>query len=265
MTVKTERLLAAQTPAELWSAFAKMMRNFGLPDVIYGAQNFIDIPQQRMVDEVELFSTYPKRFIDSVMAESDLVNSPWTAWSLANSGAIPGWQITDYYAETLWGENTRRMDALAHEHGVAGGYIYSLRGVSVRRHGLVALSPGGGAAQEVADSIWGRHGRTIMTLAQVLHLRMNAMPRGERNATLTQRQREVLEWAASGKTVAEIAAVLGVTPATVEKHLRLARESLDVGTTAQAILKAHLQQMIFITPADPAYPRTAPETKPHVV
>ena len=31
----------------------------------------------------------------------------------------------------------------------------------------------------------------------------------------------------------------------VEKHLRLAREALDVETTAQAVLKASLQRQIF--------------------
>jgi LuxR family transcriptional regulator len=39
---------------------------------------------------------------------------------------------------------------------------------------------------------------------------------------------------------------MDLTPATVEKHLRLARESLDVETTAQAVLKASFQNQIFL-------------------
>ncbi len=54
-----------------------------------------------------------------------------------------------------------------------------------------------------------------------------------------------MEWAANGKTTSEIAEILGVTPTTVEKHLRLARESLGVNSTAQAVLKAHLRHQIF--------------------
>jgi LuxR family transcriptional regulator len=37
-----------------------------------------------------------------------------------------------------------------------------------------------------------------------------------------------------------------LNPATVEKHLRLAREALDVDTTAQAILKASTQNQFFL-------------------
>ena len=57
---------------------------------------------------------------------------------------------------------------------------------------------------------------------------------------------EVLEWVGDGKTTADIATIMGLTLATVEKHLRLARESLDVDTTAQAVLKASFQNQIYV-------------------
>lgn len=38
------------------------------------------------------------------------------------------------------------------------------------------------------------------------------------------------------KTAQDIASLMGLSAATVEKHLRLAREALDVETTAQAVL-----------------------------
>ncbi|HBQ37029.1 MAG TPA: LuxR family transcriptional regulator, partial [Rhodobacteraceae bacterium] len=44
----------------------------------------------------------------------------------------------------------------------------------------------------------------------------------------------------------DIATIMDLTSATVEKHLRLAREALDVETTAQAVLKASYQSQIFI-------------------
>ena len=40
--------------------------------------------------------------------------------------------------------------------------------------------------------------------------------------------------------------LMGLTAATVEKHLRNAREALDVGTTAQALMKASLSNQIFV-------------------
>ena len=50
---------------------------------------------------------------------------------------------------------------------------------------------------------------------------------------------------AAGKTVADIATILGLTPATVEKHLRLARHATGADTTAHAIMRAYLDHQIF--------------------
>jgi hypothetical protein len=43
----------------------------------------------------------------------------------------------------------------------------------------------------------------------------------------------------------DVACIMGVSPAMVEKHLRLAREALDVDTTAQAVAKAAMMNLIF--------------------
>ena len=39
----------------------------------------------------------------------------------------------------------------------------------------------------------------------------------------------------------------GIDPATVEKHLRLARKVLGVETTAQAVIRAAFQNQIFLS------------------
>jgi DNA-binding NarL/FixJ family response regulator len=54
---------------------------------------------------------------------------------------------------------------------------------------------------------------------------------------LTPREREILEHVAAGETNAQIAAALGISPATVRKHLEHAYEKLHVSTrTAAAVL-----------------------------
>ncbi len=52
---------------------------------------------------------------------------------------------------------------------------------------------------------------------------------------LSEREREVLGWTASGRRQAEIAATLGLSERTVENHLRRIRQRLGVATTPQAI------------------------------
>jgi hypothetical protein len=41
---------------------------------------------------------------------------------------------------------------------------------------------------------------------------------------------------------------MGVSVAMIEKHLRLARDALSVETTAQAVAKATILNMIFMRP-----------------
>jgi DNA-binding CsgD family transcriptional regulator len=52
---------------------------------------------------------------------------------------------------------------------------------------------------------------------------------------LTPREREILDLLAAGATNAQIAASLGISPATVRKHLEHAYEKLDVSTRTAAV------------------------------
>lgn len=58
------------------------------------------------------------------------------------------------------------------------------------------------------------------------------------SALLTLRQVECLLWAEAGKSARDTGAILGISPRTVEKHLELAYEALDVRTRIQAVVKA---------------------------
>lgn len=55
---------------------------------------------------------------------------------------------------------------------------------------------------------------------------------------LSAREREVLLWAAQGKTAWETAAILGISPKTVEFHLGNCGKKLGTATKAQTILAA---------------------------
>jgi LuxR family transcriptional regulator len=95
------------------------------------------------------------------------------------------------------------------------------------------------------EDIWAERRQEILAVANMMHLKIVNMPGANRRRPLTQRQREALEWVADGKTTQDVAMLMQISPAMVEKHLRLAREALDVETTAQAVAKAALLNMIF--------------------
>jgi LuxR family transcriptional regulator len=102
-------------------------------------------------------------------------------------------------------------------------------------------------SQDEVDAVWAEHGSDIVLMNNIAHLKIMTLPLGGRS--LTDRQREALEWVGDGKTTQDIALLMGLTAATVEKHLRLARVALSVETTAQAVLKASFQNQMFIVDA----------------
>jgi DNA-binding CsgD family transcriptional regulator len=61
-------------------------------------------------------------------------------------------------------------------------------------------------------------------------------------APLTPREREVLDWVAAGKTNRDIAAILGASPRTVEKHLERIYEKLGVETRTAAVMRVRASQ-----------------------
>jgi LuxR family transcriptional regulator, quorum-sensing system regulator BjaR1 len=63
---------------------------------------------------------------------------------------------------------------------------------------------------------------------------------------LTQREKEVLQWAAIGHKQIEIAEILKISERTVENHLRNVRKRLGVKSTAQAIASAMMSKEIEI-------------------
>jgi LuxR family transcriptional activator of conjugal transfer of Ti plasmids len=67
----------------------------------------------------------------------------------------------------------------------------------------------------------------------------NPSPMEETEAsTLTQRERQCLAWAARGKTSAEIASIIGITPRTVHFHIANARRKLDASSLSQTVATA---------------------------
>lgn len=60
----------------------------------------------------------------------------------------------------------------------------------------------------------------------------------ECEGVLTQRERQCLAWVARGKTVADIAVLVGIAPRTVVFHLERARQKLNASSIAQCVAEA---------------------------
>lgn len=130
-------------------------------------------------------------------------------------------------------------------NGVLAGISVSFPTASMRAKGVLGLIADLGFDTAAVEAFYAAHRAEIEALAHMMHLKLIQLPFTARRRPLTARQREALEWVADGKTSQDVAVLMGVSAAMVEKHLRLARESLDVGTTAQAVAKAAMMKQIF--------------------
>lgn len=241
-----EHTTRATDMQDVWDMFQSRMAEFGFVRLLYGfttqrTATSLGDPQDLVVLSNNS-PDYMKCFIETGL----IFNAPMLRWALDNVGAQSWRNVHERAAQgTLLPEEKRVYD-LNCAHGITAGYTVSLPETSRREKGAISLSAAEGVTQDEVEEIWAKHGRTVQAMANVAHLKLLSLPHKTSRRPLTKRQREVLEWVGDGKTTVDIATIMGLTPATVEKHLRLAREALDVDTTAQAVLKAGFQNQIYV-------------------
>jgi LuxR family transcriptional regulator len=231
---------------ELWEGHTKQMAEYGFDRLIYGFTRYRTATSLGDPEDFVILTNHAKEYIDVFLGEGKYFSAPMVRWALEHEGA-GSWRMmrdmmatgTMTEAESKWFEYNQKMD-------VSAGYTISFKSISARSKGAIALTAKPGLSQDDVDAIWKEHGRDIHLMNNVAHLKILTLPYTAPNRTLTKRQKEALEWVGDGKTTQDIALLMGLTAATVEKHLRLARESLSVETTAQAVLKAALQNQMFV-------------------
>jgi len=244
-----ERLFDAQTIEDIWHLHVDRMADFGFDRLLYGFTRFRTTNSFGDLDDILLLSNHSKAYLDGFVSQGLYHHAPMVKWAAENVGAC-SWRWIDEQARSgHFTPSELRVMEFNLKMGVRAGYSISFKDVSVRAKGAIGLAAREGMAQHQIEAIWAEHGREIVILNNVAHLRITSMPYSTQRRSLTKRQRESLEWVGDGKTTQDIATIMGLTAATVEKHLRLARESLDVETTAQAVLKASFQNQIFMIEA----------------
>lgn len=225
---------------DLWASHEARMASYGFDRVFYAATRFRTDRGMGDMKDALILTNYPPEFTGPYLDGGLFRDAPMVRWAMVNTGTRSWREIAEDYRADRLTPGERRVCEFNALHGVVAGYGISFPRTSARSgHGIGLASTN--LDQDAVDAIWTEHGAEIELINNVTHLALMSLPYGAHGHRLTARQREVLELVADGKTVQDVATVLGRNPATVEKHLRLAREALDVETTAQAILKASVQ------------------------
>jgi LuxR family transcriptional regulator, quorum-sensing system regulator SdiA len=239
-----ERTTDATSIEEVWSLHVRAMSAYGFDRLLYGFTRFRTAKSLGDRDDFLILSNHDPAYVEAFIDGGFYYHAPMVRWSAENVGSC-SWSWMHENAHMLT-EEERRVVAFNREHGITSGYSVSFRDSSIRDKGAIGLAGRPGMSQADVDHIWALHGREILQMNNVAHLKITSLPYAGYKRTLTARQRETLEWVGDGKTTQDIAMIMGLTAATVEKHLRLAREALDAETTAQAVVKASFQKQIFV-------------------
>ena len=248
LTAYLDALTNAQTVEDFWRLHSAKMASFGFDRLIYGFTRYRSASSLGDPQDWVVLTNQPPEYMTPFVDEGLYFHAPMVKWALENDGACSWRWMEDMARADGFTASERRVVEFNRKMGVLAGYTISFRSISARSKGAIALTARAGMTQDAVEQVWAQHGDEILVMNNVAHLKILTLPySGARH--LTKRQREVLEWVGDGKSTQDIAFLLGLTAATVEKHLRLAREALDVETTAQAVLKAAFYNQMFIIEA----------------
>ncbi|MGR3759451.1 autoinducer binding domain-containing protein [Roseobacteraceae bacterium NS-SX3] len=231
---------------ELWLAHVEQMAGYGFDRLIYGYTRYKTATSLGDPEDFVILSNHDADYLNGFLHRGLYFHAPMLRWALENEGA-GSWAIIQEMASR--GELTpeaRKVHEFNRKQELTAGYTISFYSVNDRFKGAISLGAERGRSQDDVDEIWAKDGEDIVLMNNVVHLKILTLPYAPPNRALTKRQREALQWVGDGKTTQDIAVLMGLTPATVEKHLRLAREALSVETTAQAVLKAALHNQMYI-------------------
>lgn len=230
----------------LWKSHCTRMERYGFDRLIYGFTMFRTENSLGDPSEFLVLSNHTTEYLDGFVEGGLYKDAPMVTWAMENDGAASWRVVGDQIMRGDVSQKALQVIEFNIKNNVTSGYTISFRSVSSRSKAAISLAAKPGMSQDQVDAIWQEFGQEIIILNNVMHMKIMLLPMPMPNQILTPRQRETLEWVGDGKTMQDIAQIMGLTQATIEKHLRLARDTLNVDTTAQAVTKAAFQNQIYI-------------------
>lgn len=240
-------LFEADTQESVWSLGMHAFRVLGFSDLIYNFSPDIQTSSSDRFENYRVLSSLDAKNLEFLVGFRDLHRHPIFQWAFRNAGVV-SWNAdlaSLNVPDPL--DFTPDSEQVFRERGLKQGVCVGFPNERTRGAAVLSLVAAPDVEPDTFEAGLSRHGDLIYALALVFHRCLNRFPYPSTTQILTQRQREVLEWVSDGKTTAEVSKIMGISTATVEKHLRLARESIGAETTAQAVSKAAFLRQIFVS------------------
>ena len=239
------RIAQADSIDAAWAPACAYFAGLGFKRLNYGLTRFRTERSIGDPDDALYLSTSDPEYAQLYFRGGLYAKTPVYRWALRTTGVTTWRWVQDDFAAGRLPRDEAEAVRLNARFGIVAGIAISFPEVAGRTKGALGLTADPGLDHDEVDRVWAEHGPAMMAVAQMMHLRIASLPAAHVRRDLTLRQREALEWVADGKTAADVAILMGVSTAMVEKHLRLAREALGVETTAHAVAKGTLLNLIF--------------------
>jgi LuxR family quorum sensing-dependent transcriptional regulator len=228
-----ERCGGYRTPRELLDDLLSCVRQFGFEHLILAG---VPVGKQALGPLIEL-NGWPEgwlqRYVERGYADVDGV-----CIHAARSAHPFFWRdVPSSYGGTA---ASRRVAGEASEFGINSGYVVPM---ASRRHWQAALSLASSAAR---CDISAREQSSVNLMSVFAVGAVEALLVADRDEEhLSAREREVLSWAAAGKSAWETSCILSISSRTVDKHLAAIRGKYGVRTTLQAVVEGIRRREIF--------------------
>ena len=215
-----------RTLSPMLTDLMKLVRRVGFEHMIFSG---IPMPGEELLPLVEL-NGWPvgwfERYVQGNYADIDGV----CRYSRSTTRPFFWHEVPERFYSTA---QASRVAGEAREFGLNSGYVvpaYSRR----HWHALMSFAS---PARDLHLSTRERIAINLMAMVTIGCVE-DLRSREDGDRLLSAREREVLQWAATGKTAAEIGDTLNISTATVRKHLQNIRESYGVSSTLAAVALA---------------------------
>ncbi|WP_371224301.1 autoinducer binding domain-containing protein [Roseovarius sp. 2305UL8-3] len=182
--------------------------------------------------KVAAFTTYPDDWKTHYMEQGLHLSDP-TLHTAARSIAPVDWSRLE------------RSDAFNNVFSQAQDFGIPDVGLTIPIRGPFGETGLFSVSSSVTAQDWAKKKRTIVADLQLaavyMHdrvMKSDSLMDILRYPALSQREVEILQWVAGGKTQQDIGDILSISPRTVEVHLRSSREKLNALSTPQAVGRA---------------------------
>jgi LuxR family quorum-sensing system transcriptional regulator SolR len=222
----------AKTEAALLDLLAKAASELGYDYCAMGMRMPLPLSNPRTV----MFSNYPQAWQQRYQSEQYLRIDPTVAQGLTSTRPMLWSEALFASSRPLWED--------ARAHGLQVGWAqptHDLKGVA----SLLTFARSGEA---IGRSEFHANAQKMHWLAQAAHAALAnivaARPDGIGAVKLTEREVEVLRWAADGKTASESAEILAISERTVIFHIDNALRKLGAVNKTAGVLKAAMLRLI---------------------